>query len=324
MATMPLPDRIPATSSSTLMPGGRNRGILWALWRYRLLYLMLILPLAYYLTFNFYPLAGSVVAFKKLNLAKGIWASPWTGLDNFRALFKDPMFKRALRNTVQIGAIKLVLVFPAPILLALLINEIKSMAYKRAVQTVFYVPYFISWVIYGAILYIVLSPATGIVNQVMVKMGMEKVNFFQRPEYFKPIVVISSILKDSGWGAIIYLATISTIDPTLYEAAVMDGANRWQLMRHVTLPGLALTIITLFILQIGYFLNVGFDQVFVLQNNVILSTADILGTYIYRIGIQRARFDFSTAAGLFNSTVGMTLVIIADRLAKRFDHPGIF
>ena len=302
----------------------RKSGLLATLWRYRLLYFMILLPLSYYLIFIVYPWAGNVVAFKKLNLALGIWGSPWNGLTNFEKLFRDPMFRRALRNTVQIGALKLVLVFPAPILLALFINEIKSMTYKRTIQTIFYIPYFLSWVIYAAILYILLSPATGMINQLMALLGMEKITFFQRPEWFKPIVVTSSILKDSGWGAIIYLATISTIDPTLYEAAVMDGADRWQLMRYVTLPGLSLTIITLFILQIGYFLNVGFTQIFVLQNNVILSTADILGTYIYRIGIQRARFDYSTAAGLFNSVVGMTMVIIADRLAKKFDHPGIF
>jgi putative aldouronate transport system permease protein len=234
------------------------------------------------------------------------------------------MFLRALRNTVQIGIMRLVINFPAPILLALFINELKNIRYKKAIQSIFYIPYFLSWVIYGAILYIVLSPSTGIVNNLMQSAGLAKINFFQRPEWFKPIVIISSILKDSGWGAVIYLATMSTIDPTLYEAGVMDGANRWHLMRHITLPGLSVTIITLLIIQIGYFLEVGFDQVFVLQNNTILSTADIIGTFIYRTGIQRARFDFTAAAGLFNSMVGMTMVIIADRLAKKMDTPGIF
>jgi len=294
------------------------------LWRYRFLYLMLVLPFVYYGVFAFYPMAGNIVAFKKLDLSKGIWGSPWNGLANFRSIFADPMFLRALRNTVQIGIMRLVINFPAPILLALFINELKNIRYKKAIQTVFYIPYFLSWVIYGAILYIVLSPATGIVNNLMQMAGLEKINFFQRPEWFKPIVIISSILKDSGWGAVIYLATMSTIDPTLYEAGVMDGANRWHLMRHITLPGLSVTIITLFIIQIGYFLEVGFDQIFVLQNNTILSTADIIGTFIYRTGIQRARFDFTAAAGLFNSMVGMTMVIIADRLAKRMDTPGIF
>jgi len=302
----------------------RNQRAWWeTAWRYRFLYLMLVLPFAYYAIFSLYPMAGNVVAFKKFDLSKGIWASPWYGLGNFSALFRDPNFMRALRNTVTIGILRLVINFPAPILLALFINELRVMRYKQLIQTVFYIPYFLSWVIYGAILYIVLSPANGIVNNIMAMLGMEKVNFFQRPEYFQPIVIISSILKDSGWAAVIYLANMSTLDPTLYEAAAMDGANRWHLMRHVTLPGLSLVIITLFIIQIGYFLDVGFDQIFVLQNNVVLSTADIIGTFIYRTGIQRARFDFTAAAGLFNSVVGMTMVIIADRLAKRMDTPGI-
>lgn len=321
---MSLPAASDERMATALRVRRRRNRTLAIIWHHRLPYLMLIPPFVYYLIFNFYPLLGNVVAFKKLNLALGIWGSPWIGLDHFYGIFRDPTFLRALRNTVSIGLLRLILVFPAPILLAILINEIRIMSYKRVVQTVFYVPYFISWVTYGAILYIVLSPATGIVNQLMVMVGLEKVNFFQRPEWFKPIVVISSILKESGWGAIIYLATMSTIDPTLYEAATMDGANRWQLMRHVTLPGLSQTIITLLILQVGYMLATGFDQVFVLQNNVILSTADIIGTFIYRTGIQRARFDLTTAAGLLNSVVSMLMVVLADRLAKKVDHPGIF
>ena len=164
----------------------------------------------------------------------------------------------------------------------------------------------------------------GIVNNIIASLGMEKVAFFQKPGYFQPIVIISSLLKETGWAAIIYLATISTIDLTLYEAAIIDGANRWQLMRYVTLPGLAMTIVTLFILQIGFFLNVGFEQIFILQNNMVLTTADVIETFIYRVGIRQARFDFTTAAGLFNGLVGMVLVLLADRLAKRLDLPGIF
>jgi putative aldouronate transport system permease protein len=311
-----------ATAAVTLTARSR-KGWFFTFWRYRFLYLMLLLPIVYYAVFSFYPLAGNVVAFKKLDLSKGIWASPWYGIGHFKAIFADPNFQRALRNTLSIGMLRLLINFPAPILVALMINELRVQAYKRTIQTIFYIPYFLSWVIYGAILYIVLSPATGMVNSLIAMLGGQRINFFQRPEWFQPIVIISSILKDSGWAAIIYLATISTIDPPLYEAAAMDGANRWQQMRHVTLPGLSLTIITLFIIQVGYFLDVGFDQIFVLQNNVVLSTADIIGTYIYRTGIQRARFDFSTAAGLFNSVVGMTMVLIADRLAKKMDSPGI-
>lgn len=294
------------------------------IWNYRYLYVMLIPPFIFFAVFRFYPMFGNVIAFKKYQFAYGIWGSPWVGFKHFEALFTDPVFMRVLRNTVSIALLKLIITFPTPIILALFTNEIRHMLYKRVIQTVVYVPHFLSWVIYGAILYIVLSPANGLVNNVIAMLGFDKIAFFQQPGLFQPIVIISSILKETGFLAIIYLATISAIDPTLYEAAIMDGANRWQLMRHVTLPGLTLTIITLFILQIGFFLYVGFEQIFILQNAMVLTTGDIIETFIYRVGIQRARFDFTTAAGLFNGLVGMALVLFADRMAKRMDLPGIF
>lgn len=294
------------------------------MWNQRLLYLMLLLPFAYFFLFRFYPMAGNVIAFKKFHLAKGLMGSPWVGFDHFRALFSDSMFMRALWNTVDIALLRLLITFPAPILLALFLNEVNHMVYKRFVQTVVYVPHFLSWVIYAAILYIVLSPANGLINAVLAQMGFEKIAFFQKPELFQPLVILSAVLKETGWAAIIYLATISTIDPTLYEAAVMDGANRWKLMRHITLPGLSLTIATLLLLQIGYFLNVGFEQIFVMQNSIVLTTGDIIETYMYRVGIQRARFDITTAAGLFNGVVGLVMVVGADRIAKRMGLPGIF
>lgn len=293
-------------------------------WNYRLLYLMLLAPMAFFVVFRYYPILGNVIAFKQFKALDGIWGSQWVGLKHFDALFHDPSFKRALINTTVIALLKLLIVFPAPIIFALFVNEVGHKYFKGFIQTVVYAPHFLSWVIYGAILYILLSPANGLVNNVLILMGFDKIAFFQKPELFQPIVVISSLLKETGFLAIIYLAAISAIDPTLYEAAIMDGANRWQLMRFVTLPGLRSTIITLFILQIGFFLNVGFEQVFVLQNAMVLSTADIIETFIYRVGIQKARFDFTTAAGLFNGLVGMGLVLIADRLAKKMDLPGIF
>ena len=314
--------------SNSVGTAGRRRGV-WAqllfdAWTYRYLYLMLVLPFVFFIIFRFYPMFGNIIAFKKYQLMHGIWGSPWVGFKHFNTLFDDPAFLRVLRNTVSIAVFKLLFTFPAPIILALFINELRHMAYKRFVQTVVYVPHFLSWVIYGAILYIVLSPANGLVNNIISSLGMEKIAFFQKTALFQPIVVVSSLFKETGWAAIIYLATISTIDLTLYEAALIDGANRWQLMRYVTLPGLAMTIVTLFILQIGFFLNVGFEQIFILQNNMILSTADVIETFIYRVGIRQARFDFTTAAGLFNGLVGMVLVLLADRLAKRLDLSGIF
>jgi putative aldouronate transport system permease protein len=286
---------------------------------------MLVPPFLFFIIFRYYPMVGNIIAFKEFKATLGVWGSPWVGFEHFHDLFTDPVFLRVLRNTVWIATLKLLIVFPAPIVLALFLNEINHLFYKRVLQTVVYAPHFLSWVIYGAILYILLSPANGLVNNILLDLGMANpIAFFQLPQLFVPIVLVSSLLKETGFLAIIYLASISAIDPTLYEAAIMDGANRWHLMRHVTLPGLRVTIITLLILQIGFFLSVGFEQIFILQNSMILNTADIIETFIYRVGIQRARFDFTTAAGLFNGLVGMIMVIIADRIAKRMDLPGIF
>ena len=293
-------------------------------WNHRYLYLMLVPPFLFFIIFRYYPMAGNIIAFKKYLPLKGIWGSDWVGVTHFVSLFNDPVFLRVLRNTVIIALLKLLIAFPAPIVLSLFLNEITHQFYKRALQTIVYAPHFLSWVIYGAILYIVLSPANGIVNAALAGLGYDKIAFFQRPELFQPIVIVSSLLKETGFIAIIYLASISAIDPTLYEAAIMDGANRWQLMWHVTLPGLRATIITLFILQIGFFLNVGFEQIFILQNAMVLTSGDIIETFIYRVGIQRARFDFTTAAGLFNGVVGMVMVVLADRIAKRMGLSGIF
>jgi putative aldouronate transport system permease protein len=294
------------------------------IWNHRYLYLMLVPPLLFFAVFRYYPMVGNIIAFKKYLPLKGIWGSDWVGMTHFVNLFNDPVFLRVLSNTVLIALLKLLIAFPAPIVLALFLNEVTHQFYKRVLQTIVYAPHFLSWVIYGAILYIVLSPANGIVNAVLAGLGYEKIAFFQRPELFQPIVIASSLLKETGFIAIIYLASISSIDPTLYEAAIIDGANRWRLMWHVTLPGLRITIITLLILQIGFFLNVGFEQIFILQNAMILTTGDIIETFIYRVGIQRARFDFTTAAGLFNGVVGMFMVVLADRIAKRMGLSGIF
>jgi putative aldouronate transport system permease protein len=294
------------------------------LWRNRYLYAMLVPPFVFFGVFRLYPMLGSVLAFKSYQQNLGIWGSPWVGTRQFELLFSDELFMRSLWNTISIATLKLIFVFPASIILALFINELVHISFKRVVQTIVYAPYFLSWVIYAAILYVVLSPVNGMVNNVLADLGLDKIPFFQRPELFQPLVIVSSILKEAGWGAVIYLAAISAIDPQLYEAGHIDGANRWQLMRHVTLPGLAGTIVTLLILQLGWFLSVGFAQVFIMQNNIVLPTGDIIETFIYRVGILRGRFDFTAAAGLFNSAVGMVLVLAADRFAKRLGQRGIF
>src|SRR5262245_35167403 len=310
-------ERAPARPTSGL------RYLPHTLWQYRYLYLMLVPPFLFFTVFRFYPMLGNVIAFKEYRLELGILGSPWVGTKQFQLLFSDELFMRSLWNTISIAFQKLIFVFPASLVLALFINEVRLLFYKRTLQTIVYAPYFLSWVIYAAILYVVLSPVNGMVNNIIANLGLEKIPFFQRPELFQPLVIISSILKEAGWGAVIYLASMASIDPQLYEAAHIDGANRWQLMRHVTLPGLSTTIVTLLILQLGWFLSVGFPQIFIMQNNIVLTTGDIIETFIYRVGILRGRFDFATAAGLLNSAVGMLLVLAADRLAKRLGMRGI-
>ncbi|MGH2458674.1 MAG: ABC transporter permease [Chloroflexota bacterium] len=292
-------------------------------WKYNVLYALLLLPFAYYLIFQYVPLAGYVIAFKDYRLADGIFGSPWVGFQHFQELFADPMFGRAFRNTITIGFLKLIFYFPAPIVLALLLNEVGQKLFKNVVQTLVYLPNFLSWVIFGSLMYILLEPQFGPVNSVIESLGGSSVSFMNRADLFQPVVVISDIFKSSGWVAIIYLAALTSIDPQLYEAAKMDGAGRWQLIRHVTVPSIAMVIATMFILQAGYFMSVGFEQIFILQNPIVLPTGDIIDTLMYRDGIQQARFDFTTAIGIFNGVISFTLLFIVDRIAKRLDHPGV-
>jgi putative aldouronate transport system permease protein len=292
-------------------------------WKHNALYLLLLLPFAYFVIFQYVPLVGNIIAFKDYRLAAGIFGSPWVGLKHFRELFADPMFGRAFRNTVTIGFLKLVFFFPAPIVLALLLNEVGNALFKRTVQTLVYLPNFLSWVIFGSLMYILLAPQDGPVNVAIQTLGGDSISFMNRADLFQPLVVVSEILKSSGWAAIIYLAALTSLDPQLYEAAKIDGAGRWQLIRHITVPGIATVIATMFILQTGHFMSVGFDQIFVLQNPITLPTGDIIDTLMYRDGIQQARFDFTTAIGIFNGVISFTLLVIVDRIAKRLDHPGI-
>lgn len=301
---------------------GRSREI-EKIRRHFVLYVMLALPVLYYVVFQYIPLLGNVIAFEDYRLAGGIFGSPWVGLKHFQEAFADPMFGRAFRNTVEIGFLKLIFYFPAPIVLALLLNEVGSALFKRTIQTLVYLPNFLSWVIFGSLMYILLSPGVGPVNVGIQALGLPSIAFMNRADLFQPLVVASEILKSSGWAAIIYLAALTGVDPQLYEAAAIDGAGRWQIMRHVTIPGIAMVIATMFILQAGHFMYVGFDQIFVLQNPITLPTGDIIDTLVYRVGIRQARFDFTTAIGMFNGVIGFTLLFVVDRIAKRLDHPGI-
>lgn len=284
-----------------------------------MLYLMILPGIAYYIIFKYVPLAGSVIAFQNYQILNGILNSPWVGLDNFKFLFTYQDFYLVLRNTALIAFYQLVFGFPAPIVLALLFNEVRQMIAKRTLQSMFYLPHFLSWVIVGGIVFELLA-TQGVVNTVRGWLGHEPILFMQEERYFRSIVVLSSIWKEVGWGTIVYLAAIAGINPNLYEAAVMDGANRWQQTIHITLPAMFPTILVLFLLNIGNFLELGFDQIYNLLTPMTYSVGDIIETYVYRAGVLQGQYSVTTAIGLFQSVIGFALLWIFNRLARKTEQ----
>jgi putative aldouronate transport system permease protein len=287
--------------------------------KYWMLYIMILPGIAYYIIFKYIPLFGSVIAFQDYQIFKGILGSPWVWFENFKFIFSYQDFYHVLRNTAMIAFYQLIFGFPAPIILALLFNEIRQMFFKRTVQTLFYLPHFLSWVVVGGIVFELLATG-GIVNSIRGIFGAEPILFIQEESYFRTIVVISGIWKGVGWGTIIYLAAITAINPSLYEAAVIDGANRWKQIRYITLPLLFPTILVLFLLNIGNFLELGFDQIFNLLTPMTYSVGDIIETYVYRAGVLQGQFSVTTAIGLFQSIVGFILLYIFNRLARKSEQ----
>ncbi|BFT74252.1 polygalacturonan/rhamnogalacturonan ABC transporter permease [Paenibacillus sp. P36] len=284
-----------------------------------MLYLMIIPGLVYYLIFKYVPLMGSVIAFQNYQIFKGMLGSSWVGLDNFKFIFTYQDFYHVLRNTATIATYHLVFGFPAPIILALLFNEVRLMLFKRVVQSMFYLPHFLSWVVVGGIVFELLS-TQGVANMVRGWFGFEPILFMQQQSYFRTIVVLSGIWKEVGWGTIIYLAAIAGINPNLYEAAVMDGANRWKQTLHITLPILFPTILVLFLLNIGNFLELGFDQIYNLLTPMTYSVGDIIETYVYRAGVLQGQYSVTTAIGLFQSVIGFALLWIFNRMARKTEQ----
>jgi putative aldouronate transport system permease protein len=274
--------------------------------------------LLYYIVLKYLPMGGLIIAFKNYNMRLGILGSPWVGLRNFELLLMGANTLNIIRNTFWLSLLRLIFGFPAPIILALLLNEVRKTWFKKTVQTIVYLPHFFSWVIIGGIVLSIFSQETGIVNSFVKAIRGEPYPFLYKPGSWIRIFIASGVWKEAGFGTIIYLAALTSIDPSLYEAAIIDGANKWKQLTHVTLPGIKTTIITLFILATGHIMEVGFDQVFVLQNSVVNEVADVISTYIYRIGLQGARFDVTTAMGLFDSLVGLILVFTTNAIARRF------
>ncbi|MGN6711200.1 MAG: ABC transporter permease [Anaerocolumna jejuensis] len=286
-------------------------------------YLMVLPGIIYFIIFKYIPIMGSVIAFQNFNIVGGILDSKWVGLKNFQTLLNYPDFKRIFSNTIILGLCKVILIFPIPIILSLMLNEVKSMKLKKAIQTAIYIPYFLSWVIVGGLVFDFLGIG-GLFNNIRHLFGLDPILVMQKEVYFRPVYVLSSIWKESGWGTVVYMAAISSIDQSLYESASIDGASRFQKMRYITFSLLIPTILTLFLLNIGSFLDLGFDHVYNLLTPLTYSVGDIFDTYVYRVGIQQAQYSFTTAVGLFQSIIGLILVVTFNKLSNKFSDGGLW
>ena len=301
----------------------RMRTLARQMWDARFIYVLLIPGILYFAIFHYGPMSGLVLAFKKYNARLGIWGSQWAGLQNFARIFTTPAAVLAIRNTFIINLSRLVVEFPVPILLALLLNEMPGKRVKRIYQTVYTFPHFLSWVVVSTILTNFLSNG-GAVNTVIANLGGERVNFLANESTFRPLLYATHIWKEMGWNAIIYMAAIAGIDPTLYEAATVDGANRLRQAWHITLPGIRPTIIVLFILAVGRVMNSGFEQIFYLQNAAVKQVSDILDTYVYQITFKATpNYGFSTAVGMFKSVINLALLLLANRFVKAVSGSGL-
>ncbi len=288
------------------------------------LHLMMLPGIIILLIYSYGPMLGIIMAFERYSVAKGFFRSPWVGLENFRFILQIPDVYQVLWNTFFISFMKIIAGLLVPILIALLLNEIQNRFFKRSVQTIIYLPYFLSWVILAGIMIDILSPSNGIVNEAIGLLGFKPVFFLGNAKIFPYVLVISHIWKEAGFATIIYLAALTSIDPTLYEAAIADGANRWRQTWHITLPGLRPMVVLMAVLSLGNILNAGFDQVFNLYNPIVYSTGDILDTFVYRMGLIDYQYSYATAVGLFKSLVSFIMVTLSYKLAYKFAGYRIF
>ncbi|MFB9277017.1 ABC transporter permease [Cohnella cellulosilytica] len=288
------------------------------------LYALILPGFLYFLLFKYVPMWGIVISFQEYSPYLGFWQSPWVGFEHFATLFNNPDFLIIFRNTMVISMMNIVFYFPMPILVALMLNELRLKRFQRVIQSVIYLPHFLSWVIISGITFLLLSQSGGIVNKLLVEFGREPYNFLTNPGIFWQLLTAQSIWKETGWGTIIFLAAMAGIDPQLHEAARIDGAGRLRQIWHVTLPGIRNVIVTLLILRLGSIMDVGFEQVFLMMNSAVTDVADVFETYVYRNGIQQGQFSYSTAVGLFKSVIGLLMVIGANKLAKRYGEEGLY
>ncbi|WJH37511.1 ABC transporter permease subunit [Paenibacillus sp. CC-CFT747] len=285
---------------------------------------MLVPGMIFLILFKYTPMYGILIAFQDFNIFDGISGSKWVGLEQFQKLMVSDEFGRVFRNTLLISFYKIVILFPIPILLALFLNEVAKMWFKRLVQTIVYLPHFLSWVIIAGLFVNILSPSGGLINEMIVALGGSPISFLIDNNYFRSVLVLTAGWKEVGWNAIIFIAAIAGIEQDQYEAAALDGAGRIKQMIHITLPGIAPTIVLMFLLRIGHLLEAGTEQVLTLYNPVVYETGDVIGTYVYRVGLGKLDYSFSTAVGLFNSVVGFLLIVSGNWLSKKLLNRSIW
>lgn len=290
----------------------------------RWLYVMLLPGIVYFLIFKYGPMWGIAIGFQDYSPFQGIMGSKWVGLKHFIRLFTEPTFFNILKNTLILSLLNLIVVFPMPIILALMLNELRKEKFKKAIQTMIYIPHFMSWVIIIGMFYVLFESHDGLFQKWIVSLGFEPFTFMMDPDKFIPMYILQNIWRDTGWGTIIFLAALAGVDTHLYEAARMDGASRLRQMWHITLPSIRSTILIMFILHLGNILELGFEHVYLLLNSLNREVAEIFDTYVYTSGILNGMYSYSTAIGVFKSVVGLVLVVIANRLSKKFGEEGIF
>ena len=294
-----------------------------AMKEHKVLYLLMVPGLLYFVLFRYLPMFGLVIAFKDYNIFNGIWASDWVGLANFEALVHSSDFWNVMKNTLVISLTKILIGFPIPILLAILLNDIKSMRFKRVTQTFLYLPHFLSWVVIGGIMLNLFSPVFGLAGEVFRTLGIEPVNIMAKKGSIFWVVIFSDVWKEAGWSTIVFLAALTQVDESLYEAAKMDGANKFKQMLHITLPCISSIVIVMLILRIGKVMNAGFEQILVLQNPITMESIDIFDTYVYREGLGRGSYSFAAAVDTFKSVIALILVTSANKISKMFGEEGI-
>ncbi|MFC3800725.1 ABC transporter permease [Cohnella sp. GCM10012308] len=315
-----------ANAKAANIPGGsvHKASLRSKLWRYRWLYVFMIPGILYYLIYHYVPMFGLVVAFQDYNLMKGVTGSAWVGWDNFKAVFESPDFPQLMKNTVLLSLYRLVFGMLPDLLLALMLNEIRVRWFKKTIQTLTYGPHFLSWIIVYGIMFSFFAPGSGLVTTFFRDMGWGDIDALTNSGLFRPMLVMTDIWKSTGYGAIIYLAALANINHEQYEAAAIDGANRWSQLWHVTLPGVRDVFMLLVILRLGGILDAGFEQVYIFLNVRVYDVGDILDTWIFRRGIEEMNYSVPAAVGVFKSVIGFVLVLGANKLAKRFGGSGIW